>query len=423
MRSKTFVGFLAVWLGCTALAVFLFRSPPRPQPPLPHPSPTPLPSPTPEPPPRAPSGLVPVEPTRLADDHDPESLSSALKESLTYLKRKGDRPVSFGHSKLPASRIRATVEAVSELVEAHGTSPELFEALKSRFEFFEAKSREVLATGYFLASLRGSRQKSERFRFPIYGPPKSLKKIDLGAFPELAKLPGLPRSLHARVEGKKIIPYFTREEIDFQEVLAGDGDEILFAEDLVDLHSLHVQGSGIVTLENGNSVLVGFADSNGRPFRGVGGVLLRRNLIPRSQASTQGVQAFLKANPKLHREILSENARYIFFEERSRGPLGSLGVSITPHRSIAIDPDFYPNGGVALLELEKPRFNAEGTLIAWEPFTRLVLLQDAGAAIQGPGRLDLYCGYGEENARIAGSMYKRGRLQLLQLKEGESAGP
>ena len=111
--------------------------------------------------------------------------------------------------------------------------------------------------------------------------------------------------------------------------------------------------------------------------------------------------------------ILFQNSRYIFFRVVSAGPLGSLGVPLTPGRSIAIDPGWYPPGAVGFIRTTKPRLNGTGQ-VSWQPFSRFVALQDRGAAITGPGRADIYWGSGPQPE--AGLMAQRGELYIFLKK-------
>ena len=67
-----------------------------------------------------------------------------------------------------------------------------------------------MITGYYEPLLFGSRTQSARFRFPIYGVPDDMLNIDLSSvYPELKTY-----RLRGRLNGKKIVPYFDRADID-----------------------------------------------------------------------------------------------------------------------------------------------------------------------------------------------------------------
>ena len=67
-----------------------------------------------------------------------------------------------------------------------------------------------LITGYYEPLLRGSRVRSERYRYPLYTRPDDLVSVELAAlYPELAN-----RSLRGRISGNKLMPYYSRGEIE-----------------------------------------------------------------------------------------------------------------------------------------------------------------------------------------------------------------
>jgi membrane-bound lytic murein transglycosylase A len=101
---------------------------------------------------------------------------------------------------------------------------------------------------------------------------------------------------------------------------------------------------------------------------------------------------------------MNRNTRYIFFRkldpmETPDGPLGAQGVSLTPGRSLAVDPRFIPLGAPIWLDTADP----DGV-----PMQRLMIAQDVGAAITGPVRGDIFWGHGEEAFLKAGRMKSAG---------------
>ena len=112
-------------------------------------------------------------------------------------------------------------------------------------------------------------------------------------------------------------------------------------DDAIELFFLQVQGSGRIALDSGETLRVGYADQNGFPYRSIGRHLAERGELPLEKASMQGIQAWARANPDKVTELLNHNASYVFFRELPAGlpgPLGALGVPLTPRRSVAVDP-------------------------------------------------------------------------------------
>ena len=181
---------------------------------------------------------------------------------------------------------------------------------------------------------------------------------------------------------------------------------------------LHVQGSGLVQLPNGKRVRVGYAGSNGRSYRSIGRVLVERGFLKEDDVSLPRVREFLRDNPGLMDEIFNANERYIFFRilPGMEGPNGSLGVPLTAGRSIATDPGVYPPGALAYLVSRQPVLDENGNIIGKKMIQRFVFNQDTGAAMQGPGRVDLFFGMGSDAGMAAGVMKEEGRIFLLKAR-------
>lgn len=300
------------------------------------------------------------------------------------------------------------------------TSPSRADArtlFESRFKVYRVAnadgSVEGLMTGYYEPILRGSRKRAGPFRHPLHATPDDLVSVDLvSAVPEAAGL-----RLRGRVEGRKVIPYYTRAEIEQGRAKLA-GKELLWIDDPVELFFLHVQGSGRVRLDNGETVRVGFAEQNGHPYRSIGRYLVDRGELKLEQASMQGIQAWSRANRDRTSELLGHNPSYVFFREVSvselpleLGARGALGVPLSPARSIAIDPKFVTLGAPVFLATTHPT-----TAKAIE---QLVMAQDTGGAIRGAVRADFYWGFGPEAGQEAGRMRQQGRMWVLLPNEME----
>jgi len=213
----------------------------------------------------------------------------------------------------------------------------------------------------------------------------------------------------------RFIPYYSRREIDVEGALRGKNLELIWVSDPVGLFSLHIQGSGKVKLQGGTVLTVGFAQTNGRPFRSVTKFMLEGGRIQSSEASYRHEFLKGKSDQEIY-DILSYNERYTFFRFLEKDPVGSLGEPVTPDRSIATDPDFFPEGALAFIRLRKPVLDDDYNVVRRVDFSRFVLNQDKGSAIKGPGRVDLFCGFGPEAQAAAGSLKEKGELYFLLLK-------
>ncbi|HEX4885380.1 MAG TPA: MltA domain-containing protein [Casimicrobiaceae bacterium] len=269
---------------------------------------------------------------------------------------------------------------------------------------------EGLVTGYYEPTLRGSRVAGPGFPVPLYAVPDDLVVVDLASLhPELAH-----KRVRGRLDGRRVVPYWTREEID-----AGKGAALAplaFAADRMDAFFLEIQGSGRVVLPDGSAMRVGYADQNGQPYTPVARVLIERGEMTREEASMQAIRAWGDRHPHRVPALLRENRSVVFFREVPApapgtleatidGPLGALGVPLVAGRAIAVDPRAIPLGAPAWLATSHPSTGAA--------LQRLVLAQDTGGAIRGAVRADLFWGPGDDAAEQAGRMKAPGRLWLL----------
>lgn len=280
-------------------------------------------------------------------------------------------------------------------------------------EFFESRfvphrinnddgSTTGLITGYYVPDLRGSRVRTQRYRYPLYGPPEDMLTIDLSSvYPELGSY-----RLRGRLEGKRVVPYYDREALDAG-VASLKGSELLWVDDPVELFFMHIQGSGRILFENGDAEMVNYADQNGHPFRSIGKLLIERGEMSRHQMSMQNIRAWARKHPELADDLLAENPSYIFFRELPDMPTppGALGVPLTPEVSIAVDRRTVPLGAPVFLATTWP--------LNPQPLQRLMVAQDTGGAIKGNVRADFFWGCGHEAGALAGRMKQDGRMWVL----------
>jgi membrane-bound lytic murein transglycosylase A len=232
--------------------------------------------------------------------------------------------------------------------------------------------------------------------------PADLVEVDAAA----AAAAGTPR--RGRLENGLVVPYFERSEIE-DGVLAGRGLEIAWAADPIALFFLEIQGSGRLRLPDGSVMRIGYAGQNGRDYVAIGRLMRDRGLLQPGGISMQNIVTWLREHPAEGKALMRENKSYVFFRELvGPGPLGALGLPVTPRATVAADPKFVPLGAPILLSLD--RAEANGLWIA----------QDTGGAIRGANRFDTFWGAGEEAALIAGGMQGRGRALVLLPKSASA---
>jgi membrane-bound lytic murein transglycosylase A len=262
-----------------------------------------------------------------------------------------------------------------------------FEEWFSPYRAFSGDTEWGFFTGYYEPVLRGSWSPSARFHVPLY------------------RMPPETTAALARVNGRgATLP--SRAQINAG-ALSGRGLELLWIDDPVDAFFLHVQGCGQVEMTDGSRVRVGFAGKNGHPYYPIGAELVRRGEVPQEQMSMQAIRAWLTAHPRDAPGLMARNGSYVFFRfVDGDGPIGAQGVPLLPGRSMAVDPRFVPYGVPLWLDTTDPLDNRM-------PLRRLVVAQDAGAAIKGPIRGDLFWGSGDAAGAAAGIMKQQGRWFLL----------
>ncbi len=261
---------------------------------------------------------------------------------------------------------------------------------------------EGLFTGYYEASLKGSRVQGGPYQTPLYARADDLVMVQLGEFREDLK----GRRIAGRVRDGKLVPYENRSEI-----VAGNwphNDKVLiWVDDPVEAFFVQIQGSGVVALAEGGAMRIGYAGQNGHVYYAIGRELIKREELTKENVSMQAIREWLSAHPDQADEIMNTNASYVFFEELyGEGPKGGEGVALTAGRSLAVDRSLLSYGLPLWADIEAP---IEGA----SHIQRLMVAQDTGGAIRGPVRGDVFWGYGERAETLAGPMKSKGQYWAL----------
>jgi membrane-bound lytic murein transglycosylase A len=335
-----------------------------------------------------------------------------------------------------------------------------------------------VVTGYFEPEIAGARQYGAPFIYPVYGQPDDMlfadaRKLPAGNGTVAARVEGrnvvvqtglstrdmgapglfaldlsaisrdtLDRKVRLRVEGKQLLPYYTREEIETKG--APNAKVLAFVSSATALYEMQIQGSGRIKLANGDIVRVAYAEQNGQPFRPT--LAQAANGKPRSPVKVRGssielqlddgddddvgavdsgtirTRGFTLARPVASGPVVVPGRRaagavagsgikdpsYVFFKESTSpvgGPVGAFGVPLSAGRSIAVDPRSTPLGYPVFVSTRTPGSGA--------PMQRLTIAQDTGGAIRGAVRADYFFGNGQQAATNARRMKERGQLWIL----------
>jgi membrane-bound lytic murein transglycosylase A len=348
----------------------------------------------------------------FTDDLSLESLIAAGRGSYEYYSTQpANRPYRFGSDVYTAGELKTFIKEFLTYASEHPDPDERRAYLKKNGRVYRggAKRKKMKFTGYYEPVLDGSRLPGIQYTEPVFGLPRDIITVDLGAF-----LPGMKgRKIVGRYQNGTLVPYYTRHQIDRMERLAGKGYELAWVRDPVELFFLHLQGSGKILLTDGSVLNVHYAGTNGSPYRSIGRYLIEEEKIPAGVMSMDSIKKYLNEHPEKVGEILDLNERYVFFEVVSAGPVGGTGIVLTPGRSLATDSAWYPEGALGYIETEIPVPDDEGVPGEWKKVNRFVLNQDAGGGVKGPGRGDLFFGTGQTAGSQAGWMNRSGRIYFL----------
>ncbi|RDU95420.1 murein transglycosylase A [Trinickia dinghuensis] len=282
---------------------------------------------------------------------------------------------------------RRACAAASQLDDLDATATRsFFETYFTPFQLANSDgSVDGLVTGYYEPLLHGARTRRGPYQYPLYHWPSGYR-------------PGTALPPRAELERSGLL----------------QGNELVWVDDPIEAFFLQVQGSGRIVLDDGGVMRVGFGGTNNQPYRSIGRWLLDHGEITPAQATMQGIKAWARANPARLTSLLDVNPRFVFFRDMpptqaasdgGDGPIGALGVPLTPERSIAVDPSSIPLGTPVFLATTRPFTNT--------PMNRLVFAQDTGSAIRGGVRADYFWGLGDDAGDLAGKMKQAGRMWLL----------
>lgn len=335
----------------------------------------------------------------LPDDR--QALIQAINHSLAYLatpKAAADYQAYLVPG-ITRDRVWRSLQRLRQLVATSPSNQAFQAALRQEFVLYEsigADGRGTVAyTGYFEPQYRASAVPTAEYRYPLYRRPPTLD-----AWPQ---------------------PHPTRLDLEGADGLAGGqgalaGLELVWLANRLEAFLVQVQGSAKLQLTDGQVMSVGYAGRTEYPYTSIGRALVDDGKIDPNNLSLPNLLAYFEEHPEDLNHYLPQNERFIFFREGSDGPpSGSLSVPVTAGYSIATDKSLMPAGAIAAIQLSLPQQTPQGDWVS-QPTTRLVLDQDTGGAIQGPGRVDLYVGSGRQAGDIAGRINTSGRLYYLLLR-------
>ena len=358
-----------------------------------------------------PSALVRLNPEDIPlfeDDLDTASLRAAALQSLSYYRSLPQSQLFvLGIDSYTAHDLADSMAAFAALLESLPAPRGWDTAIRQGYAVYQSAGTDpektVVFSSYYEPTIAARPAKDPVYQFPFYARPPDLVDVDLGLFDPAyqgARLAG-------RRAGRALVPYATREDIDSEGALRGKNLEIAWAKDPMEVLDLQIEGSGWLDFGQGRRERIRYDGDNGRRYRSVGQYMIATGRIPAKIFSRAAFLRYMASHPGERQSYLNINERYIFFriDTSTAAPYayGNINVPLTPGRSIATDPKCFPKGALAW--------------ISTDGVSRFVVNQDEGGAIQGPGRVDLFAGHGQDAARFAAHLWNKGKLYFLVKKK------
>lgn len=368
---------------------------------------------------RSPVRLLPEQDYPLfTDDYERTSLLQVAESQLQYINTlPADHITAVLDRTFTRSQLADSLNLFIRILKDTPDTLELNKQIRESFHVFQASGRsggwfgDMLATGYYEPLFEGSLHPDSTYKYPLYHRPRQLIS-QRNSDPQAKNTPLVGR---LDLQGQ-FIQFWSRSQIETREYL--QGQELVYLKDRFDAFLLHVQGSGRIRLPDNTIRTVRFAGHNGHTYNSIGKLLVDEGKMTLAEASVPAIRSYLDGHPEDIERVLHHNPRYIFFAWGDTGPPdGSMGVPLTAGRSIAIDRETLPTELIGYLATEKPQVDSDGTILDWVPLRRFVMPQDTGAAIKGPGRVDLFLGNGTYSEVAAGNMKHTASLFFLVAKD------
>ena len=355
-------------------------------------------------------GLVKLDPKDYPDMrsafNDKEGLERAVDKSLQYMHAPSSHRF-FPSGPITHSQVVASLEDIKKLLNTLPNGDAFQQQLLARYDVYESKGYnrkgDVWFTAYYTPIYYGSKVPTPEYRYPVYSRPNDL----------------ISDSVTGEIKGQRLPdgsmrPYPTRKEIVAGNLLRGL--ELAYFKDPLEPYIIQVQGSAKVIQPDGKELFIGYAGKNGGEYRGLGAELVKDGKIEKKKLSFPAVINYFKQHPAELNDYVMRNDSFAFLKEYDpkEWPSGSLGVQVTPQRSLATDKSIFQRAALTFITAEKPDQTGAVT-----PYRGFLLDQDTGGAIRAAGRADIYLGIGEKAGLDAGKVYNKGHLYYLFLKSGQ----
>tara|TARA_Y100000589_G_scaffold254639_1_gene243490 strand:+ start:1351 stop:2595 length:1245 start_codon:yes stop_codon:yes gene_type:complete len=336
--------------------------------------------------------------TLLQNMPDRMEMEKALKRSLAWFGTPSSRRY-FPVQGITHEQAQASVLAMLSMLR-----PLELEQIRQQFDLYQSvgwdRKGTVLFTGYYSPIFNASTTRTEQYRYPLYRRPN-----------DLVSEPGTGNVLGRKQLDGSYLPYYTRQEIEANNILSGT--ELVWLTDPFDVYLIHIQGSARLQLTDGQIMYVGYAGNNGHDYQSIAKQLVAEGLIDENSVNLPTIENYFESHPDDLAPRLASNPRYVFFQPYTPDswPSGSMGFQVTPRITVATDKSIFPRGGVIMINV--PMTGIDGKL---REQLKLMADQDTGGAIRAPGRCDIYYGVGQVARMQAGYQLAEGQLYYFFLK-------
>jgi len=367
--------------------------------------------------------------TFFKNDWD-ESFKRAYELNLKYLTSNLDKNIyyDFGSRKVDYKTILKTAEKINEIMMSAKKENEFNKAIRENFDVYELKkgTDSVIFSSYYEPVFEATLLKDDLYKYPIYRKPDDMYEINLEDF-DPSNYKG--QKLTGRIIDKKLVPYYSRQEIDFDGIFKDKGYEIAYLKNITDVLDLQTQGSGILKLKNGGYKRAKFAATNSLKFKGwmsyliEKGYLKREGEVGKDKTFYERAINFINSRQDLWREVFGSNKRYSFFylddlKSFDEGPIGTYGLNLVGRRSIAVDTSIIPLGIIGYINVNLPDIDDNLNIVGFSNKQNFVFAHDTGGAIKG-ARVDYFAGTGDLAKKFAYSVWERGNLYILLIKDNK----
>lgn len=354
----------------------------------------------------------------FSDDYDMRGMKLAIARQLKRLESKSlTGKIVMGGVTYPLTKVKTSLETFNQMIgefdecvnrQVKDRCYEEFNAgIRAKFNVFApllakgdpryGKENYALFTGYNTHHMEGKLKPEGEFVHAVYANPRNSKYNSK-----------------------------TRVQIDFDNAFAGLGLELVYVKSLFDVYMMHVQGSGRITINNpdgtSNDFFLSYDGSNRQRWGFISLYMAKKGYIVNGSIPSQ--RKFMRENPDKHREIFNYCPSYIYTRATPEVPKGSDMVPVTAGRTLAQDNRYYGfKGLIAYVQSQRPvengSYNQEEELksnVPFMPFSRFMIDQDTGGAIDGKARADIY--FGSDEYAMFAAMYQAevGKLHFLLLK-------